>query len=54
MDLYLAVDSISGEVKVFLYRDELERFATAHEYDYEYLVIEGSAYPISLSELKNS
>lgn len=54
MDLYLAIDSETGEVRVFPFRDGLESFANEHEYAYDYYVIEGSAYPIGFSELKNS
>ena len=54
MDLYLAIDMETGEVKAFVYRDDLERFANVHEYAYDYLEVEGKVYPIGFSELKNS
>lgn len=54
MDLYLAIDTETGEVKAFLYKEDLKKFAIDHEYAYDYIKTKGHVFPISVYELKNS
>ncbi len=53
MDLFLAIDTETGEVKAFVYKEDLKKFADEHEYAYDYFEVNGVTYPIGFSELRN-
>lgn len=52
MELYLAIDTDTGEIKAFVYQEDFKKFAKEHEYAYDYFEVDSKVYPIHYSEIK--